>query len=102
MSTYGSRSFYPDSYSTGQYGLTSRQSPARISASQRPSAPIAQSRGAATQMVKTAPKPSPARVVQQEPSRAPLATVRTANVSKASGLNSGWTAVPAPKLASNR
>jgi hypothetical protein len=87
---------------TSQYGLILRPSPARTSYIQRPSAAVAQSRGAATQVVKSAPTPSPARVVKQEPAHAPLATVRTAAASQPSARNSGWTVVPAPKLASNR
>ncbi len=103
VSTYQSRLFYgPRGCATGQCGVTSRPSPARTASSQRPSAAVAHSRGEATQMVKSAPKPSLARVVQQAPARAPLATVRTATISQPTGLNSGWTAVPAPKLASNR
>jgi hypothetical protein len=105
--TYEQQTFYKAGRSAnGQYGVTSRPSLARNSTSQRPSAAVAQSRGAATQVVKTAPKTapkaSPARVVKQEPARAPLATVRTATVSQPSGQNSGWTPVPAPKVASNR
>jgi hypothetical protein len=102
--TFAPTTYYsPGGCATGQCGITSRTSPSRGQFVQRPSAPLAQSRPAATRVVKApAPKAAPTRIVQQSPTRTASVPVRTATVSKAKTVNSGWTAVPGTKLANSR